>query len=161
MSKLGHKIRNRKTANDCIYTPKEVAEIMIDLCDIKPADKVLDPSKGGGVFYDNLPECNKDWCEITEDKDFFKYDKPVDIIIGNPPYSLWAEWLKHTIKLNPKKFCYIFGVYNLNPNRLQKILCVKIVVKDVSVELLQLKKVLKQNTTLINVLIKSNNAFSM
>ena len=63
----------------------------------------------------------KDYCEIEEDKDFFKYDKEVDIIVGNPPYSLWNKWLEHTVKLNPKRFCYIFGVYNFTPPRLQKI----------------------------------------
>ena len=115
------KVRNAQKPNDVIYTPKSVAELMIDLCDIKPTDKVLDPSRGGGVFFNNLPECNKDYCEITEDKDFFKYDKEVDIIVGNPPYSLWTKWLQHTIKLNPNKFCYIFGVYNFTPPRLQKI----------------------------------------
>ena len=121
MSNIVKNIGLRQKANDVIYTPKKVAELMIDFCDIKPADKVLDPSKGGGVFYDNLPDCIKDYCEITEDKDFFKYDKPVDIIVGNPPYSLWSKWLQHTIKLNPNKFCYIFGVYNFTPFRLQKI----------------------------------------
>jgi len=109
----------RQKPNDVIYTPKPVAKLMIDLCDIKADDKVLDPSRGGGVFYDNLGDCIKDYCEITEDKDFFKYDKEVDIIIGNPPYSLWTKWLQHTIKLNPNKFCYIFGVYNFTPPRLQ------------------------------------------
>tara|TARA_R110002126_G_scaffold88330_4_gene211699 strand:+ start:71 stop:658 length:588 start_codon:yes stop_codon:yes gene_type:complete len=121
MIKATHSIKNRKTANDIIYTPKPLAELMIELCDIQQVDKVLDPSRGGGVFYNNLPECNKDYCEITEDKDFFKYDKEVDIIIGNPPYSLWNKWLEHTIKLNPNKFCYIFGQMNLTIPRLRKI----------------------------------------
>ena len=121
MNKIGNSILNRETANDVIYTPKLVAELMIKMCNIKPNDKVLDPSRGGGVFYDNFPECIKDFCEITEDKDFFKYDKPVDIIIGNPPYSLWTKWLEHTIKLNPKKFCYIFGQMNLTTPRLKNI----------------------------------------
>lgn len=111
----------RQKPNDVIYTPKPVAKLMIDLCDIKADDKVLDPSRGGGVFYDNLGDCIKDYCEITEDKDFFKYDKEVDIIIGNPPYSLWTKWLQHTIKLNPNKFCYIFGQMNLTIPRLKKI----------------------------------------
>ena len=121
MSNIVKNIGLRQKANDVIYTPKPVAKLMIDLCDIQPSDRVLDPSRGGAVFYDNLPECIKDYCEITEDKDFFKYDKPVDIIVGNPPYSLWNKWLEHTIKLNPMKFCYIFGVYNLTPPRLQNI----------------------------------------
>jgi hypothetical protein len=121
MSKIGHIIKNRKNANDVIYTPKPLAKVMIDLCDIKPNDKVLDPSKGGGVFYDNLPDCIKDYCEIEEGIDFFKYDKEVDIIVGNCPYSLWTKWLEHTIKLNPNKFCYIFGQMNLTIIRLKQI----------------------------------------
>ena len=121
MSKIANGIKNRETANDVIYTPKPLAELMIELCDIQQVDKVLDPSRGGGVFYNNLPECNKDYCEITEDKDFFKYDKEVDIIVGNPPYSLWTKWLEHTIKLNPNKFCYIFGQMNLTTPRLKQI----------------------------------------
>ena len=121
MNKIGNGIKLRQKPNDVIFTPKPVAELMIKICNIQPTDKVLDPSRGGSVFFDNFPECNKDYCEITEDKDFFKYDKPVDIIIGNPPYSLWNKWLEHTIKLNPKKFCYIFGQMNLTTPRLKKI----------------------------------------
>ena len=46
---------------------------MIKSCKIKSGSKVLDPSKGGGVFYDNLPtNCIKDYCEITENKEFFR-----------------------------------------------------------------------------------------
>jgi len=119
-NKIGNGIKLRQKPNDIIFTPKPVAELMIKMCNIKPTDKVLDPSKGGGVFYDNFPECNKDWCEITEDKDFFKYDKPVDIICGNPPYSIWNKWLDKTMELTDK-FCYIFGVMNLSSPRLQRI----------------------------------------
>lgn len=118
---VADKIRERKHANDRIYTPLQVAKDMIDLCEIQPTDKVLDPSKGGGVFFDNLPDCKKDWCEIDEGKDFFDYNKNVDIIIGNPPYSIWSKWLKKTLDLNPKKFCYIFGIMNLTTYRLGKI----------------------------------------
>lgn len=104
--------------NDLVYTPSKVAKLMIGLCDIKPDDKVLDPCKGAGVFLDNLPECNKSYCEITEGIDFFDADDKYDLIIGNPPYSLWTKWLEHTVKLNPKKICYIFGLLNLTPARL-------------------------------------------
>ena len=105
--------------NDIIYTPKSVAITMIKLCKIKKDSKVLDPSKGGGVFYDNLPtNCIKDYCEITENKDFYEYNENVDIIIGNPPFSQWKKWLEHTVKLNPKKICYIMGVLNITPKRI-------------------------------------------
>tara|TARA_R110000787_G_scaffold38287_2_gene96630 strand:- start:2459 stop:2650 length:192 start_codon:yes stop_codon:yes gene_type:complete len=57
MNKISNGIKHRQKANDVIFTPKPVAELMIKMCNIQPNDKVLDPSKGGGVFFDNLPEC--------------------------------------------------------------------------------------------------------
>ena len=114
-------IKLRQKPNDVIYTPKPVAEIMIKICNIQPNDTVLDPSKGGGVFFNNFPECDKSYCEITEDIDFFEETAKYDLIIGNPPYSLWTKWLDHTIKLNPNKFCYIFGIMNLTRARLKRI----------------------------------------
>ena len=122
MSKLIRDIKCRKNAFDKIYTPKPVALKMIDMCDLKEGDTVLDPSYGGGVFYDNLPEyVNKEWCEIDKGKDFFEYDKKVDCIIGNPPYSIWSKWLEHTMKLT-NKFCYIFGNLNFTDKRVRDII---------------------------------------
>ena len=122
MDKLSRGIKSRKTAFDAIYKPKSVALKMIDMCDLKEGDTVLDPSYGGGIFYDNLPEyVNKEWCEIDKGKDFFEYDKKVDCIIGNPPYSLWNKWLDHTIKLTDK-FCYIFGNLNFTDKRIREII---------------------------------------
>jgi len=114
-------IKSRKTANDKIYTPPEVAQLMINMCEIKEGQSVLDPSKGGGVFYDCFPNyCIKDYCEIDENKDFFNYNNNVDIIIGNPPYSLITKWLDHTLKIC-NKFCYILGAMNFTVSRLRKI----------------------------------------
>lgn len=115
-------ILSRKNANDEIYTPPSIAKLMISMCDIKEGMTVLDPSKGGGIFYDNLPNgVIKEYCEIKESKDFFDYTKKVDLVIGNPPYSLWDKWIKHTMTLTDK-FCYIFGVYNFTDKRVREIL---------------------------------------
>tara|TARA_R110000824_G_scaffold90056_1_gene220345 strand:+ start:234 stop:845 length:612 start_codon:yes stop_codon:yes gene_type:complete len=118
---VANKIRARKDPNDVIYTPLKVAKLMIEMCEIKENETILDCSRGGGIFYDNYPEnCNKDYCEITENKDFFKYDKKVDIICGNPPYSLWTKWIEKTLKICDR-FCYIFGQMNLTGVRLNMI----------------------------------------
>jgi hypothetical protein len=113
-------IQNRKKPNDVFYTPLPVVKIMIDMCDITPDMKVLDPCKATGNFYNNLPECHKDWCEITDNKDFFDYNEKVDLVIGNPPYSLWSRWLDHTTEITDK-FCYVFGVMNFTNVRLREI----------------------------------------
>jgi hypothetical protein len=63
-----------------------------------PTGVILDPCKGKGVFLDYLPP-NTLWCEITEGRDFFAWDKPVDWVISNPPYSMTRPWFKHSYKV--------------------------------------------------------------
>jgi hypothetical protein len=118
--KHANKIKQKSSKNDIYYTPLPVAKKMIDMCNITSEMKVLDPSLGGGIFYDNLPECKKEWCEIAKGKDFFLETEKYDLIIGNPPYSLWDKWLDKTMELTDK-FCYIFGTLNLTTLRLNKI----------------------------------------
>ena len=122
MNKIGkvRQIKERVTPHDKVYTPVGVARLLIDMMDIKETDTVLDPSKGGGVFFDNLPQCReKYWCEIDDGVDFFEFNKEVDIIIGNPPYSMWNKWLEHSVSLKPRKIAYVFGMLNLTPLRLK------------------------------------------
>jgi|TARA_B110000263_G_scaffold238953_1_gene240703 hypothetical protein len=107
--------------NDKIYTPKAVAELMIKMCTIKPTDKVLDPSLGGGVFYDNLPPCTKEFCEIEKGIDFFDASGEYSLIIGNPPYSLWNAWLNKTMELT-NKLCFLWGIMNFTHHRMNRIL---------------------------------------
>jgi len=123
LNKVGNSIKKRKTANDVIFTPLDVAQLMINMCELQQGMTVLDPCAGSNkVFYNNLPDCVlKDYCEIEEGKNFFEYDKCVDCIIGNPPYSLWDKWLEKTMSLT-NKFCYIFGFLNMTDKRIRQIL---------------------------------------
>ena len=106
--------------NDVIYTPLPVALIAIEMANIQD-ETVLDPCKGAGVFYDNLPG-KKHYCEITEGKDFYDWTEPVDVIIGNPPFSQWNKWIQHTLTICKKRFVYVMGATNLTGRRLQWIL---------------------------------------
>ena len=86
------------TANDKIYTPVETAKDIISKFDLY--GKVLDPFKGSGAFYDNLPEnVEKDWCEIDLGRDFFNYNEKVDWIISNPPYSIFGPVIEHSMEI--------------------------------------------------------------
>jgi type I restriction-modification system DNA methylase subunit len=126
MSKKTSSVRNikkRDNPNDIIHTPPSVAHIMIDMCQLKDGELVLDPSAGSNkIFYNAFQNyVRKDYCEITEGKDFFEYHNKVDCVIGNPPYSMWDKWLEHTMSITDK-FCYIFGSLNFTPARLTKII---------------------------------------
>lgn len=118
-------IKKRDNPNDVIHTPPSVTQIMIDMCELKDGDIVLDPSAGSNkIFYNLFPDfVKKDYCEITEGegRDFFKYHERVNCIVGNPPYSLWSRWIEHTMDITDK-FCYIFGSFNLTPARLTNIM---------------------------------------
>lgn len=81
--------------SDIVYTPRKVSKGIIDF--LQPSGKILDPCKGDGAFHDFMP--NSDYCEIQEDKDFFNYKEKCDWIIGNPPYSIFLEFLQHAFKL--------------------------------------------------------------
>ncbi|HQO00662.1 MAG TPA: hypothetical protein PLI62_00225 [Spirochaetota bacterium] len=81
--------------SDIVYTPDNIARSIIK--HLKPEGKMLDPCKGDGAFYKYMADA--DYCEIREDKDFFEYNKKVDWIIGNPPYSIFKEFLEHAFCL--------------------------------------------------------------
>jgi hypothetical protein len=60
-----------KIQKEIVYTPKPIALTMIKEYKIKNSSKILDPSKGGDVVYDNLSSnCMKGYCEISKNKVF-------------------------------------------------------------------------------------------
>jgi hypothetical protein len=87
---------NHTLEGDVVMTPEPLA---IDIINhFNPKGLVLDPCKGTGAFYNNFPG-EKDWCEISEGKDFFDYTKEVEWIITNPPFSNMVPFLIHGMEV--------------------------------------------------------------
>jgi len=84
---------------DLVMTPEYLAKEIID--HYHPRGLVLDPCRGNGAFYDNYSSiwCEKDWCELGENKDFLTYSDKVDWIITNPPWSKMQQFLKHGMEI--------------------------------------------------------------
>lgn len=82
--------------NDVVFTSRPLAKRIID--HFKPKGRVLDPARGDGAFYDQI-EGEKDWCEISQGRDFFDYRARADSIITNPPWSLFRQFLVHSMEL--------------------------------------------------------------
>lgn len=83
--------------NDMVMTPLHIAKQMIDFYTIPLRATMLDPCRGDGAFYHQYPSragVNRDWCEITEGRDFFDWPYKVDWIITNPPYSIFPQFLE-------------------------------------------------------------------
>ena len=82
--------------SDIVYTPDEVSKHIIET--LNPTGKCLDPCKGDGAFLKYMP-VGSEYCEIREGKDFFDYKDRVDWIIGNPPYSIFEEFLNRSFEI--------------------------------------------------------------
>ena len=73
-------------------TPSELAIKLINEIQFNDNDKVLEPFKGEGAFYNNLPNnIIKNWCEITEGRDYKNYNNEIDWVVSNPPFRLEGE----------------------------------------------------------------------
>lgn len=82
-------------ADDIIMTPHDVARDMVN--HFRPSGKILDPCKGNGVFVALMPGCH--WCEVRDGKDFYLWTQSVDWIVSNPPYSIFADFLRHSMTI--------------------------------------------------------------
>lgn len=85
-----------KGYSDVHYTDPDVARYIIDY--FKPAGRILEPFRGGGVFYDQLP-IGADWAEIQEGRDFFDCLEPVDWIVSNPPFEALTDMMRHAFSI--------------------------------------------------------------
>jgi adenine-specific DNA-methyltransferase len=101
------------------FTPKVVADFMVNLAELYPDSKILEPSCGEGVFLETLQQKgynNLTAYEIDQDLatefPFVRYesfvsaniDEKFDLIIGNPPYIRWKnleDELKSELSLSP------------------------------------------------------------
>jgi hypothetical protein len=87
-----------KPEKDIVMTPESLA---IDIIShFKPEGIILDPCRGEGAFYNNYPTDQKEWCELSEGKDFFSYTGRADWIITNPPWSKMQQFLEHGMKVS-------------------------------------------------------------
>lgn len=82
---------------DIVMTPEWLAKEIIE--HFNPYGVILDPCRGEGAFYDNFPGNNNEWCELGEGVDFLTYNKKVDWIITNPPWSKMQQFLAHGMKV--------------------------------------------------------------
>jgi hypothetical protein len=82
--------------NDVVFTPDWLARKIVLMFDI--GGRVLEPCRGEGAFTKYLPK-DTEWCEIVDGRNFYDYDKKVDWIVTNPPYSDFNRFLEHALHL--------------------------------------------------------------
>ena len=98
-----------KNVNDDVFTPDNIADYIVR--HFKPKGIVLEPCRGKGAFTRAL-DPNTEWCEIEEGRDFFDYQKRVDWIVTNPPYSTFNDFLYHSFEI-AENIVFLAPVYKL------------------------------------------------
>ena len=106
------------TATDRAYTKEETAIWIINY--FKPQGSVLDASAGKDVFYNNFANEQKYRCEIDDGLDFFDWDKKVDWIITNPPYSIYDHFLGHSFEIADNVVFFVPIAKAFKSNKVQK-----------------------------------------
>jgi DNA modification methylase len=125
-SKTSSDIKKRVKANDIFYTPIGLVKIHLNYIKeyVDENDIILDGFFGTGNYYNTFAEVfdknnTFDYTEIELGLDFFNYDKKVNIIISNPPYSIIDKILQHSVKLEPHTISYLIGQHNLTNKRIE------------------------------------------
>lgn len=118
-------IKKKPVANDVFYTPISLVKIHLDKMKkyVKEGDHILDGFYGSGNYFnlyeEFLPKCYYDFTEIEMGKDFLLYDKKVDMIISNPPYSILNVIIDKCIQLQPRVISLLLGIHNLTAKRVE------------------------------------------
>ena len=102
------------------YTNEQMAKDLIALTPIEGS--VLDAGSGKNkVWYNNLSG-EKYECEIEEGSDFLLWDKPVDWVIGNPPFHISKDFFNKSVDVARKGVAFLINTQAFNsitPKRLQ------------------------------------------
>ena len=106
---------------DRIFTPPELAKRLISKIPALADDSWLDPCYGTGVFFDNFPTNNKDYCEIDMDIDFLKSDKIADWVVTNIPFSKPKEFIFKMADSCKKGFGILCLANSMTATRLKKL----------------------------------------
>ena len=106
------------TAADRVFTKNTTAKWIVDY--FKPQGSILEPAAGENAFYDFFESENKYRCEIDEGLDFFDWNKKVDWIITNPPYSIYDHFLQKAFSIADNVVFFVPIAKAFKSNKVQK-----------------------------------------
>lgn len=114
--------------NTIVMTKPSMALHLINRVEFRNGDVVMEPCKGTGSFYNNLPEnVEKRYCEINEGIDYLKNEEMVDITLSNPPFvprKLFWEFMRVAMRTTRREIYWLINMQCLNvftPNRLDEL----------------------------------------
>ena len=124
-SVINSTIKKREKANDVFYTPLPLVRVHLELVKqyVCNGDLIYDPFFGTGNYYNSYKEVftnnTFDFSEIELGKDFFDYNRNVNVIVSNPPYSMIDKVFEKSVSLNPHTISYLIGQNNFTCKRIE------------------------------------------
>ena len=104
------------------YTNPEMVKYLLSKTLIKGS--VLDAGSGKNKVWFNELKGEKYECEIDDGVDFFKWNKKVDWVVGNPPFHKGWLFIEQASKIAQKGIAFLGNLNFLNsclPNRFEKL----------------------------------------
>ena len=99
---------------DICFTKDEMAKYLISKIKFKEGDKVMEPCKGKGAFFINLPKNTINlYCEINENKDYLTQNEKVDITLSNPPFvprKLFWDFMKKAMETTNREIYWLINM---------------------------------------------------
>jgi len=122
----------KKRTKDFYYTNEKMVKDLISLIPAKREDTFLDAGSGKNkVWFNNLNVAQKFECEIEDSCDFYKWDKKVDWVVGNPPFRDKKEgtnqiplWVEKASEIANKGMAFLVNhkiINFLTTSRLEKL----------------------------------------
>lgn len=114
-------MKKKRQANDYYQTPISCIKKLLPHLDLSNINRFLEPCKGRGNIYDLIPAKNKDFCEIREGRDYLdtRFRKRFDLIITNPPFSMWRPFLQKSLS-EADTVIYLLRINNLGSGKTTK-----------------------------------------
>jgi hypothetical protein len=80
---------------DAYQTPGYCVDALLPFIAWPKVGSFLEPCRGAGAIYGRVSAARKEWCEISEGRDYLtaRYPARFDLIITNPPFSRAMEFL--------------------------------------------------------------------
>lgn len=113
----------KATAADIVFTKENTARYIVDYFKKYGSDigSILEPASGKDVFYNLFTNKEKYRCEITDGYDFLEFDKKVDWIITNPPYSIYDLFLEKSFEVSDNVVFFVPIAKAFKSNKVQNL----------------------------------------
>lgn len=84
---------------DFYPSPAWTVKLLLNRLKFRPNDVFLEPAKGDEAIYSLVELCHKKWAELAHGVDYLRNDLDLtaDVIITNPPFQLFEEFIRTAI----------------------------------------------------------------